>query len=183
MKRNLLRLAAATILSATMLIALGSCKKEEPEDPVQVVNLTARINVPQTVLDVADMTVTFRTSYNMLTETVDTPDWSYEFPLTGNHEMTTAMPVNVDVSLKGKSLEKGDPINAGINYSLSFDTVFESGATEHIATFEKKNAARIVWISSTGKFGSLAPLEYSWKGELRKDESVPAKYSVNALNK
>ncbi len=174
-----------TLLSLTALLCLGlflgSCKKEEPVDPVVSVNMTVNVNAPSALLDVAEIVVAARTSTSLVTKSVDSPDWTYVVPLTDGSVLDSAVPVHLDVTLKGKAVDKGTPIDAGVTYTLLFDTLFESGKTERIATFEKKNAARIIWISSTGKYGSLLPLNFSWRGDLKTTDYLPARYIVNDL--
>jgi len=182
-RRKTARLSFFSVIAVLLCLVLlvSSCKKEEPVDRIVSVNMTVRISAPSALLNVADVEVVARTSRNIVSKVADSPDWSYVFPLTGESDADTAMPVHLDVSMKGKDVGKGTPIDAGVSYLLNFDTLFESGKTEHIATFEQKNAARIVWISSTGKYGSLMPLDFSWYGDLKKDETSSAGYTVNDL--
>ena len=180
MKKNLLHLAACLLLSATALLCLSSCKKEEAVDPVSDVVITARVSVPAALLKVADIAVTVRTATGLFVNTVDSPDWKYSYPMTvlpGNF----AEPVHFDVSVKGKQVQKGDPIDAGVKYGLDFETVFESGATLPIASFDESVSGRVIWISSEGQYGSLEPFNYEWRGEIKEKASSPAKYAVQAI--
>lgn len=181
MKRFHYWLIAAILLSSTVLIGISSCKKEEPEDPFVAVNMITKVSLPQALLNVADVTVMIRTSDNLVAETVDSPDWKFVLPLTGRSEITTTMPIRFDLSLKGKDVEKGEPVNAGVSVDLTFESEFGSGRTEPILHVEKKNSAQVIWISSEGRYGSLAPLQYYWRGDLKKDESSPAKYSIKSM--
>lgn len=178
--------AALPVLSVTgalvLVLCIGSCQKEEPEEVFEAVTLRATVTAPQALLNVAELTATIRTSDNLVVETVDSPDWTFVYTVTGRSEIATAMPMYFDVSLKGKDVEKGRPIDAGVTYKLDFESCFESGKTLPFASFEKKNFAHVIWISSTGRYGSLLPLEYSWKGEIKKAADLPAKYAVNGLS-
>ena len=173
--------AAALLLSVTLLLCLASCKKEEaPEDPVKGIALVAGISVPQGVLDVAEVSVTVRTPYSLDVKTVDGPEWTYSFEVP-SPSGTSPMPVHFDVSVKGKPVPKGDAIPAGLSYEIAFETVYGSGARTRIATFEKQISGRIIWISSTGQYGTLEPFNYAWRGEMKAAADSPAKYAVEAL--
>lgn len=174
-------LATALLLSGTLLTCLFSCKKEEiPEDPVKGVVLTVSVSVPQAVLDVADIAVSMRTPYALETKSVDETKWVYHFEV-AEPSGASPMPVHVDVSVKGREMEKGNEIFAGLRYAFSFDTVFESGAEEHIASFEKNVSGRIIWISSERRYGSFEPFNYAWRGEMKAAPKSPAKYIVEEL--
>lgn len=169
------------LLSAILLLAgLCSCKKEEPADPIKTVELTVEVSVPEALLNVTEMTVMARTADGMTAQKVDSPIWKYAFPLINQFTATT-VPVILEISLKGKEVEKGDYIDAGIKYRLSFDAVCESGKKVNIDSYAKDISARVVWLSSTGTYGTLSPMFYTWKGELKVDGSAPAGYVLYEL--